>query len=207
MSAEARPLPAEAWALRRATLGMWVFLATELMFFGPLFFGYWYGRLAFVDAFFAASRQTDVLLGGINTAVLLASSAFMACAVDALEAGRRRASPWLLLATAALGLAFLGIKGVEYLDDFHKGLYPGGDTRLDSGGRLFFLLYYAMTGVHALHLFIGIGVALVFAFGIARRRPALCDPGRLRVAGLYWHFVDSIWIFLYPILYLAGRSG
>ncbi|HEX8989792.1 MAG TPA: cytochrome c oxidase subunit 3 [Rhodocyclaceae bacterium] len=197
---------AASLAGRRAALGMWVFLATELMFFGPLFFGYGYGRLAFPDAFAAASRHTEVLLGGINTAVLLVSSALMACAVDALEAGKARASRRLLLATATLGAAFLAIKGIEYAHDIERGLLPGGASPLDSGGRIFFLLYYAMTGVHAVHLLIGVGVALAFGFG-GGRVAALSEPGHLRVAGLYWHFVDAIWIFLYPILYLVGRSG
>ncbi|MGE5468702.1 MAG: cytochrome c oxidase subunit 3 [Ignavibacteria bacterium] len=194
-------------AERRAVLGMWVFLATELMFFGPLFFGYGYGRFEFGDAFAAASRRTDVLLGAVNTAVLLASSGFMASAVDALEDGRRLAAHRLLFVTAALGMAFLAIKGIEYRHDFERGLYPGSAMPLDGGQQFFFVLYYAMTGLHALHLLIGIAVAAVFGAGIARGAAALASPGRLRVAGLYWHFVDSIWIFLYPILYLVGRSG
>lgn len=190
---------------RAATLGMWVFLATELMFFGPLFFGYAYGRLHFAAAFAAASRSTDIVLGTANTALLLTSSLFMATAVEALERRAVRLARIMLGATAALGLAFLAIKGGEYRHEWGERLFPGRGSILDAGGQFFFLLYFAMTGLHALHLAIGIGIVLVFAAALGRG--GLATPERLRVAGLYWHFVDAVWIFLYPILYLVGRSG
>lgn len=190
-----------------ATLGMWVFLATELMFFGPLFFGYWYGRLHFPQDFAAASRHTDMLLGTANTAILLTSSLTMANALEALEGGRRRAARAMLLATAALGIAFLAVKGLEWRHDWQEHLLPGRGSFLDNGGQLFFLLYFALTGLHAVHLAIGIAVALVFALAMRHDTSALAEPGRLKVAGLYWHFVDVVWIFLYPLLYLVGRSG
>ncbi|NTV11735.1 MAG: cytochrome c oxidase subunit 3 family protein [Zoogloea sp.] len=183
-----------------ATLGMWVFLATELMFFGPLFFGYWYGRQTFPDAFAAASRRTDIVLGTVNTAILLTSSFLMATAVEAAALGGRRLARLALSGTAALGLAFLAIKGMEYRDEWQAHLWPAGSFVLDGGGRLFFIIYFAMTGLHALHLVIGICMVLAFAL---RERP----PGQLRIAGLYWHFVDGMWIFLYPLLYLLERSG
>lgn len=187
---------------RAATLGMWVFLATELMFFGPLFFGYVYGRLHFPAAFAAASRETDVLLGTANTAILLTSSFFMANAVEASELGARRLARAMLLATAALGIAFLAVKGLEYRHEWEKHLFPGSGSVLESGGQFFFLLYFAMTGLHALHLAIGVAVVLVFASASGRAKPE-----SLRIAGLYWHFVDAVWIVLYPILYLVGRSA
>lgn len=191
---------------KAATLGMWVFLATELMFFGPLFFGYWYGRLYFPEAFAAASRDTDILLGTANTAILLTSSFCMATAVEAAGLDANRLARRMLFATAALGIVFLAIKGFEYRQEWEAGLFPGQGSAPGSGGQYFFLLYFAMTGLHAVHLAIGIAVALVFAIAIRRETSPLADPGRLRVAGLYWHFVDVVWIFLYPILYLVGRS-
>ncbi|MGE5470517.1 MAG: cytochrome c oxidase subunit 3 [Bacteroidota bacterium] len=197
-----------AWQQERAaTLGMWVFLATELMFFGPLFFGYWYGRLHYPEAFAAASRHTDMVLGTINTAILLTSSLLMANAVEALEIGKARAARWILFAVAALGGAFLAVKGLEYRHEWTEHLFPGLGSRLDPGGQFFFLLYFAMTGLHALHLLIGVVIVLVFAIGLSRATSTLAEPERLKVAGLYWHFVDSVWIFLYPILYLVGRGG
>jgi len=189
------------------TLGMWIFLATELMFFGPLFFGYWYGRLRFPDAFAAASRDTDVILGAANTALLLTSSALMAAAVEAAELRARRLATCLLSATAAAGVAFLAVKGFEYHHEWQAGLFPGEASVLDAGGRLFFLLYLAMTGVHALHLAIGIALVATCAIAGARENAPPVDPGQLGLVGLYWHFVDAIWIFLFPILYLLGRSG
>lgn len=191
----------------RATLGMWVFLATELMFFGPLLFGYTLARMAHPESFALASRQTELWVGGVNTAILLISSTAVACAVDAVEAGRRRAGQRLLLGAACLGLLFVGLKTLEYWLDIRKGLLPGTAAMGDGGQGLFFLLYYVMTGVHALHLLAGIVVLLVFSAGLARGTAALCEASHLRVAGLYWHFVDAIWVLLYPILYLVGRSA
>lgn len=193
-----------------ATLGMWVFLATELMFFGPLFLGYAYGRMQFPDAYAEASRHTDVVLGTINTAVLLTSSAFMAAAVAALRAGSRRASRVLLCGTAALGIVFLCIKGVEYVQDWSAYLVPGLRFAYKSphAGAVesFFYLYFAMTGLHALHLVIGITMTVVFALAL-RGTGGMANAERLEIAGLYWHFVDAIWIALYPILYLVGRNA
>ncbi len=204
-----RPLDTLAAPEQRAqagTLGMWVFLATELMFFGPLFFGYWYGRLQFPEAFAAASRETDVVLGAANTTLLLTSSALMAAAVEAAQLGARRLAVRLLGATAALGVVFLIVKGAEYHHEWQAGLFPGDASVLVTGGRLFFLLYFAMTGVHALHLVIGITVVAAFAVTGAGAKPRW-GPGQLGLVGLYWHFVDALWIFLFPLLYLLGRSG
>jgi cytochrome c oxidase subunit 3 len=194
-----------------ATLGMWIFLATELMFFGPLFFAYCYGRLYFPDAFGAASRDTDIVLGTTNTAVLLSSSFLMAMAVEACTLGARRLARILLWTTALLGLAFLFIKGTEYFHDWQAHLIPGAGFSAvaghGDGGQLFFLLYFAMTGLHALHLTIGIVIVVILAIGVKHRETTIGRAEHLRIAALYWHFVDALWIFLFPLLYLVARSG
>jgi cytochrome c oxidase subunit 3 len=198
-----------------ATFGMWVFLASELLFFGPLLFGYVYLRLRFPDACAHASRHTDFLLGTLNTAVLLTSSFTMALAGAAANAGQRRRALRLLVATAALGLLFLVIKGWEYHAEFAEHLFPGagfhprgaGAEPLMHGMELFFLLYFALTGLHALHLIAGIVACLLVAPRLRRPPPAGAGPEAVELAGLYWHFVDLAWIFLYPLLYLVGRAG
>ncbi len=194
-----------------ATLGMWIFLATEVMFFGPLFFGYYYGRTHFPEGFAAASRHTEVLLGTINTAILLTSSMLMAITVEARRAGRTRSAMWLLWSVAALGAVFLAIKGTEYRHEWQEHLFPGIGFSFPEDGsgapEMFYFLYFCMTGLHALHLLIGISFVSLFAIALARGAEHFVAIDRIEVAGLYWHFVDVIWIFLYPILYLLGRSG
>lgn len=192
-----------------AQLGMWVFLATEVLFFGGLLVAYLYGRTHWPQGFAAASRHTDVVLGTLNTGVLLTSSALVALAVACDEhAPRRTWVPWLLGAAAALGVAFLVIKGMEYRKEWHEGLFPGPGFELAGtpGAELFFMLYFVMTGLHALHLLIGIGLLGVFGYGTQRMRP-WAPARRVEVAGLYWHFVDIVWIFLYPLLYLVSRHS
>jgi cytochrome c oxidase subunit III len=193
-----------------AELGMWVFLATELMFFGPLFLGYAYGRWAFAESFAAASRHTDVVIGTVNTAVLLSSSFFMALALRAAKLNRQRATGVLLLVTAALGATFLVLKGLEYHDEWQEHLVPWlgfeFEPRYRQGAALFYFLYFGMTGLHALHLTIGVGVACVFAVRL-RFQAAKALSGKIEIGALYWHFVDGIWVFLYPILYLVERHG
>jgi cytochrome c oxidase subunit 3 len=192
------------------TLGLWIFLMTELMFFGPLFFGYFFGRIEYPHAFAAASRETDVVLGTINTALLLSSSAAMACAVTA----RKRREPGaaaLLAVTALLGCAFLVIKGIEYRHEWQEHLFPGAGFAYPGpeadAVRYFYFLYFAMTAVHALHLIVGIGMVTTFAVSLHRGARKFAAARRIELAGLYWHFVDVVWIFLYPLLYLLGRSG
>ena len=193
-----------------ATLGLWVFLATELMFFGPLFFGYVYGRTHLPDAFAAASRHTDVVLGTINTGVLLTSSMTMVIAAEARKLGMERAGRRLLWATAALGIVFLAIKGTEYLHEWQEHLFPGAgfsfSDSAEGGARIFYVLYFALTGLHALHLTIGIVLVCVFAIALDRKAARFANAERVELLGLYWHFVDMVWIFLYPMLYLVGRS-
>jgi cytochrome c oxidase subunit III len=193
-----------------AELGMWVFLATELMFFGPLFLGYAYGRWAFPEGFAAASRHTDVVIGSINTAVLLSSSLCMALAVRAAQLSERRHTMLWLLCTAALGTVFLALKGLEYHDEWREHLIPWLEFRFEPAHAraavLFYFLYFGMTGLHAVHLSIGIAVLCVFALRVRTH-----GIGKLRnpiaIGALYWHFVDSVWVFLYPILYLVERHG
>ncbi|CAD6561288.1 cytochrome c oxidase subunit 3 [Paraburkholderia sabiae] len=193
-------------------LGMWTFLATEVMFFGPLFFGYLYGRSHFPEGFAAASRHTDVTLGTINTAVLLTSSMLMAIAVQARKVGAVRLAARMLFFTAALGIVFLIIKGTEYWKEFHEHLVPAAgfafpETHHADAAQLFFFLYFGMTGLHALHLIIGVVMVLGFALALSRVEREFAKAERIDVVGLYWHFVDIVWIFLYPLLYLVDRSN
>ena len=204
------------------TLGMWLFLVTEVMFFGGLFMAYMLYRSFNADAFSAASHHLNIVLGGINTAVLIGSSLTVVLAVWAAERGKRKSLVFWLGATIVLGGAFLGIKYMEYSHKYHENLFPGPtfefhDTRPEGHGaaghetvdpnkaRMFFHIYFAMTGLHALHMIIGIGVFIVLLFNAARGKydERWHDP--IPVAGLYWHFVDLVWIFLFPLLYLIGR--
>lgn len=212
MTTPAEQFDTSAQQEEAATLGMWTFLATELMFFGPLFFGYLYGRTHFPEGFEAASRHTDVTLGTINTAILLTSSMVMAIAVQARKFDAVRLAARLLFLTAALGAAFLVIKGSEYWQEWHEHLVPGAafsfpDPRYTNAAQMFYFLYFGMTGLHALHLIIGVVTVLAFATGLSRGDRRFATAERIELAGLYWHFVDAVWIFLYPLLYLVGRSS
>jgi cytochrome c oxidase subunit III len=191
------------------SLGMWIFLVTEIMFFGGLFTAYVIYRSLFPTSFAHASRHLNVALGTTNTVVLITSSLTMALAVWAAQTDRRRATVRALLATIGLGAVFLGIKAYEYAHKFHEGLvpgpafsYPGSDA---PHAQLFFSLYFTMTGLHALHMVIGIGIMvwLLAAARAGRFSAAYHTP--VEVTGLYWHFVDIVWIFLFPLLYLIGR--
>jgi cytochrome c oxidase subunit 3 len=190
---------------------MWVFLLTEILFFGGLFLAYTVYRHAYPSAFMAASHQLDVTLGTINTAVLIGSSLTMALAVHAAQTGSRRLLVIFLLATIALGCVFLGIKATEYVHKFAEYHVPGPSFRFEPKyfreAQIFFSLYFVMTGLHALHMVIGIAVMLVMVWRAARGgfSPAYYVP--VEVTGLYWHFVDIVWIFLFPLLYLIGRHG
>lgn len=192
-----------------STLGMWVFLVTEIMFFSGMFTAYVIYRSLYADAFAHASRHLDVLLGTINTTALITSSLTMALAVHAAQVGRRQALITFLLLTMALGLMFLVIKGFEYGHKFHEGLVPGPNFRYagpDTGQQqLFFSIYFAMTGLHALHMVIGIGLLGVLVWQAGKRRFGAAYYTPVELTGLYWHFVDIVWIFLFPLLYLFGR--
>ena len=189
-------------------LGMWVFLASEVLFFGGLFVAYLYGRTTWPPGWAAASRHTDVVLGTVNTALLLTSSAAIALAVAcAQDARQRRWAARLLALTAALGTAFLAIKGVEWHAEWREHLFPGPAFALDvPGAQAFFALYFVMTGLHAVHMIAGIATLAVLAAGRARERDR-ARADHIEIAALYWHFVDLVWIFLYPLLYLVERHG
>ncbi len=212
------------------TLGMWVFLVTEIMFFGGLFLAYTIYRYQYPAAFATASNHLDIRLGAINTVVLIFSSFTMAMAVYSTQVGNRRNSIICLLLTIVLGLTFLGIKAVEYHDKYTDSLIPGqlipgrpfhpevaapGDTdhhklHLVPGAtvrnvELFYWIYFAMTGMHALHMIIGVGLLLVLTIMAWRGRFSPEYHAPVEITGLYWHFVDIVWIFLFPLLYLLGR--
>jgi cytochrome c oxidase subunit 3 len=210
MRAHAEHYESAARQREAAELGMWVSLTTELMFFGPLFLGYAYGRWSFPEGFAAASRHTDVVIGTLNTAVLLTSSLFMALGVRAAQLRQRRATMAYLLITAALGALFLIFKGIEYHDEWREHLVPWLDFRFEPrhqrAAALFYFLYFAMTGLHAVHLSIGIAVMSVLALRVRTQGlNTLRNP--IEMGALYWHFVDGIWVFLYPMLYLLERHG
>jgi len=187
-----------------AQLGIWVFLATETLFFGALLLGYAVLRHAYPAGFAEAGRETKIIIGTVNTAVLLTSSATMAWAVHAAGSGHRRLLTLMLAITAALGLVFLGLKGVEYSEEYAERLVPGFnfDPAHGAAVELFYFLYFVLTGLHAVHLTIGIAVVVVIAVRARRGAfsPAYYTP--VEVTGLYWHFVDLVWIFLFPLLYL-----
>lgn len=192
-----------------ATLGMWVFLATEVLFFGGLFCSYMLYRVWYPETFGAASRTLDITLGTINTMVLLGSSLTMALAVRAAATDQRRLLMLFLVCTMALGAVFLGIKGVEYYQKFEEHHIPGWGFHFEGAAperaNLFFSLYFAMTGLHALHMVIGMGLMAVILVMAWLRKFSARWFTPVEVSGLYWHFVDIIWIFLFPLLYLVDR--
>lgn len=192
-----------------ASFGMWVFLATEIMFFGVLFGSYIATRIIYPEAFAEASRHTNILLGTLNTAILLTSSLTMALAVRAAQLHGRKAVVDYLVITLLLGLMFIVVKGLEYYLDFTEHLVPGINFAYPGlhahGVELFFYLYFVMTGFHALHLIIGISIVAVIAW-LAWRGQFAADSIPIELTGLYWHLVDIIWIFLYPLLYLVARA-
>ncbi len=190
-----------------ASLGMWVFLVTEIMFFGGLFTGYTVYRTAYQDAFAAGSHHLDVTLGAINTAVLICSSLTMAMAVHSAQLGRRKAQLGFLILTILLGSVFLGIKAVEYHHKFEEHLVPGPSFSLQGlpQTQLYFSFYFAMTGMHALHMVIGVAILSVLVWMTLRGRFSPDYYAPVEMTGLYWHFVDIVWIFLFPLLYLIGR--
>lgn len=188
--------------------GIWVFLASEILFFGALMLTYTVCRVDHPDAFAAAGRETNIWYGTINTAILLTSSLTMAMASQAAAAGHhfRRLVLWCLASTAALGLVFVVVKGFEYKEDIDKHLVPGAGFALhETGAQLFYGFYWLVTGVHAIHLTIGIVLMIRLALLGYRKKLQLDENPEIEVTALYWHLVDIIWIFLYPLIYLPGR--
>jgi cytochrome c oxidase subunit 3 len=190
-------------------LGIWAFLMTEIMFFGGMILAYIVYRSIYPQAFAAGSHHLDILLGSINTVVLIGSSLTMAMAVYAVQMGRRLTLLTYLLATLGLGLVFLSIKAVEYASKFQSQLVPGPWFHFAGEHaehvELFFSLYFVMTGMHALHMIIGMGLLMVLAWQAWRGRFSATYRSPIECMGLYWHFVDIVWIFLFPLLYLLGR--
>jgi len=193
-----------------AELGMWVFIATEVLLFGGLILAYLVYRHAFPQGFAEASRHTEIVIGTANTVVLLTSSFLVAWAVEIFSPDTARITTWLLMGAACLGLAFIALKGVEYSKEFGEHLVPGIDFQF-AGPRgnsiqLFFIFYFVATAVHALHMLIGIGLLIALAM-ICRKAPTTRHHTALHSAALYWHFVDVVWIFLFALIYLPGRSS
>lgn len=202
-----------------SSLGMWIFLATEVMFFGGLFTGYVVFRNLYYNGFVAGSHLLEVPFGATNTAVLICSSLTMALGVRAAQTGKRRALIFYLLCTIALGLAFLGIKlRFEWYHDYVEGIVPGIHfapspdllvqwARIQVSPRhaeLFMYFYFVMTGVHALHMVVGAGILSVLVVMAYQGKFGPDRFNTVEMSGLYWHFVDIIWIFLFPLLYLLG---
>jgi cytochrome c oxidase subunit 3 len=200
----------EAQQKDASTLGMWIFLITEVMFFGGMFTAYTVYRRAYSDAFAVASSSLNVTIGAINTAVLLVSSFTMVMAVRAAQLGQRRTLILFLVATLIFGGIFLGVKAYEWNEKFEQHHVPGPSFHLEgvpqqSHAQLFFSLYFAMTGLHALHMVIGVGI-ISWLIWLARQGRFTAEYNTpVDIAGLYWHFVDIIWIFLFPLLYLIDR--
>ena len=202
-----------------SNFGMWIFLGTEVMFFGGLFCAYLIYRGWYFGDFGAASKSIDATLGATNTAVLICSSLTVVLAIYAAQTARRGLLLLMLALTMLFGCAFLGIKGVEYKQKFEEHHVPGASFSFDhvpipghpdqyanpKHAQIFFALYFVMTGLHALHMIIGLGI-FTWLFWMAwkgRFTPEYDTP--LEIGGLYWHFVDIVWIYLFPLLYLIDR--
>jgi cytochrome c oxidase subunit III len=224
-----------------STLGMWIFLMTEVLFFGGLFMTYTVNRHAYSAAFGMGGNTLDLKLGGINTVILIMSSLTMAMSVWAAQVGKKKQVTGFLIATLILGTAFLGVKAIEYKQKYDHHLIPGRsfdisfcvdhpsacgltasglaaekkeieeafakDPELNSHAQLYFSLYFGMTGLHALHMIIGAGLLVWLIIESLRQRygPGYNTP--VEVTGLYWHFVDIVWIYLFPLLYLIDRHN
>ncbi len=187
-------------------LGMWTFLVTEVLFFGGLFVAYAIYRWHYPHAFAEGSKLLDMTLGGINTGILLVSSLLVALGDHFIKLDRRRALGWCLLGTWLLGVTFLAIKGYEYVHKAHEHLLPGRWFHPAEPHppqvQLFLVLYFALTGLHATHMIIGLGVFAWLGWQLHRGHLTAKRPAAMEIAGLYWHFVDIVWVFLYPLLYL-----
>lgn len=207
--------------LEASTLGMWVFLVTEVMFFGGLFMAYLLYRYWYPDAWAAASNHLNVWMGGLNTAVLICSSLTMVLAVRSAQVGSWMGQIVNLILTILFGTTFLVVKYFEYAEKFEHHLVPGplfakanevlanghlvhDHAAVGNPEQLFFSLYFIMTGIHAAHMVVGIGLMLVILVMAWKKRFSPAYYGPVEISGLYWHFVDIVWIFLFPLLYLLG---
>ena len=193
-----------------STLGMWIFLITEIMFFGGMFLAYTIYRSAYPEIFAVCSSSLNVYIGAANTVVLLCSSFTMVLAVRAAQLGRQSAIIVNLILTLGLGFVFLGVKAYEWNEKFVEHHVPGATFHFEGiaqqgPAQLFFSLYFAMTGLHALHMVIGAGILIWLLVRTSKGTFTADYMTPVDVAGLYWHFVDIIWIFLFPLLYLIDR--
>jgi len=202
-----------------ASLGMWLFLGTEIMFFGGMFLAYLVYRMWYYNEFAAGSRSIDIYLGATNTAVLICSSLTVALAVRAAQLGKRKLLVTLLLITLLFGVAFLAIKGIEWYDKYEEHHIPGPSFSAQDliekypqlhidprPTQIYFSLYFAMTGLHALHMIVGV---ILFSFITYKAWKGSYTPEYntpVELSGLYWHFVDIVWIYLFPLLYLIDRK-
>lgn len=199
-------LPQQHYAGR---LGLWLFLANEILFFGGFFCAYGYMRAMHGPAFAAASRRTDLLLGSVESAVLLLSGLTVMAALRDIRAGLARRAAIMLWTTAALGLLFLVLHGAEYHDEFKEHLLPGPGFVFEgprAQAEAFFFLYYLMTGCHGLHVAVGVALFAVYARQTGRGRYSAGHHPQIELAGLYWHLVELVWVFLFPAMYLVNRA-
>jgi len=202
--------------VKTSTLGMWVFLLTEIMFFGGLFGAYTVYRSMYPEAFATTSMYMAPFWGAVNTIVLICSSLTMALAVQSAQIGSKRALIWFLIFTMIFGVMFLGVKAIEYTEHWNDHKVPGfgfeyeqsspHDSNLFHHAQIFFCFYFFMTGFHALHMVVGLGLMTVLLVMAMRGRfsPGYYTP--IEIGGLYWHFVDIVWIYLFALLYLIGRT-
>jgi len=192
-------------------LGMWIFLITEIMFFGGMFAAYTIYRATYPTVFAIASSSLNVTIGAVNTCVLLLSSFTMVMAVRAGQLGQKKLIIFFLILTLIFGLTFLGVKAYEWTEKYYEHHMPGQaafhleGTPLQGPAKLFFSLYFAMTGLHALHMVVGVGILTWLILETRKGRYSAEYYTPVDISGLYWHFVDVIWIFLFPLLYLIDR--
>jgi cytochrome c oxidase subunit 3 len=194
------------------TFGMWLVLVTEIMFFGGMFAAYLIYRLHYYNAWVAGSQTMEIQLGAINTAVLICSSLTMVMAVHSAKEGKSKLTSIFLILTLLLGFAFLGVKAVEYHGHWEHHEVPGANFHFEHTGNydprqveIFFSLYFAMTGMHAVHMIIGAGLLTWLLVSNLRGRYSPEYNSPIEMVGLYWHFVDLVWIYLFPLLYLISH--
>lgn len=188
-------------------LGMWVFLGSETLLFAALFGLYAAFRAGYGAQFVEAAAYNEQWLGSVNTLVLIVSSGCVALAVQLLKADRPRAAALGIVGTIVLGLTFLGLKAYEYSHHLAEGIAPGHAYAFEElptpGAVMFFTMYYTMTGLHALHVVAGLTIMAWLLLRLRRKTLTAADPTTLELGGLYWHLVDVVWIFLWPLLYLT----
>ncbi len=194
-----------------AFIGMWLFLAQEIMFFGGLFVAYAVYRYMYPITWYEGSAHLNFPLGTFNTVVLLASSLTMAMCVYSTQVGKWKQQVTYLISTVLLGIVFLGVKVIEYADKYNHGLMPGINWNPDPGTftdpartQLFYVMYFIMTGMHAFHMIIGFGIGSVFIYLCLKKEYGPNKYLPIEFFGFYWHFVDIVWVFLFPMLYLIS---